>query len=171
MDADDESRPRRLERQAACLAAHLKTAGTAARGHAAGGTPGPAWRLYIAWLDRPLRHESIARNLFIESPLLHPAVMIRREWLERVGGYRVFAGPEDDDRWLRMWRAGAPLARLPHVRLDWGGHPLQLARTDLPYSPGRLLRLKAEPLADGPLLNVRPAGLPASTAPAIQSAG
>lgn len=151
MDADDIAHPRRLELQAEFLDAHAEIAILATRVYAAGHPPGPGWRRYVAWLNRPLCHEAIVRNLFIESPLPHPTVMMRGEWLNRVGGYREFDGPEDYDLWLRLWRAGARFARLPQVLLDWTDHPWRLTRTDPRYSPDRFLRLKARALAEGPL--------------------
>lgn len=151
MDADDIAHPRRLELQAEFLDAHAEIAVLATRVYAAGHPPGPGWQRYVAWLNRPLCHEAIVRNLFIESPLPHPTVMMRCEWLKRVGGYRELDGPEDYDLWLRLWRAGARFARLPEVLLDWTDHPWRLTRTDPRYSPDRFLRLKARALAEGPL--------------------
>ncbi|MCX7819971.1 MAG: glycosyltransferase [Kiritimatiellae bacterium] len=151
MDADDIAHPRRLELQAAFLDAHPEVAVVAARVRAAGDPPGPGWRRYVSWVNRPLHHGAIVRNLLIESPLPHPSVMVRRRWYQRVGGYREFDGPEDYDLWLRMWRAGAKFARLPDVLLDWWDWPGRLTRTDPRYSPEQFLRLKAQALVEGPL--------------------
>lgn len=64
----------------------------------------------------PTEHEVIdARHLAGTGSLAHPAAMIRREALLRLGGYRPQCyGAEDHDLWLRLGEQGR-LANLPEV--------------------------------------------------------
>ena len=68
-------------------------------------------------LDEQLTPGDHARQLFVESPLCHPSVMLRAEALVRAGGYRDGDFPEDYDLWLRLDAAGYGLAKLPDVLL------------------------------------------------------
>lgn len=52
----------------------------------------------------PVRHFSRWRN-----PMNHPAVILRRSMVRKVGGYRACPGFEDYDLWLRLLRAGLQL--------------------------------------------------------------
>jgi hypothetical protein len=77
--------------------------------------------------------------------------MIRRAWLDKVGGYQEHGWPEDYDLWLRMALHGASFAKVPQVLLEWRESPLRLTRQDSRYSLENFLRLKAHYLLLGPL--------------------
>jgi hypothetical protein len=157
MDADDVCHPDRLRAQVACLQADpaLSVLGTCVR---LVGTAGRSegMQAYVRWLNRLLDHDAIVRDLFVESPLAHPSVMMRAEMLARLGGYRAFDGPEDYDLWLRAHAAGARFAKLPDVLLDWRDGPGRLSRTDPRYAPARFRDLKLRALEAGALAH-RPA--------------
>jgi hypothetical protein len=91
--------------------------------------------------------------MFVESPLANPSVMIRKTWLEKMGGYQEHGWPEDYDLWLRMYVAGAKFAKIPKVLLDWRDHPNRITRTDSRYSVSNFLRAKAYYLSQGPLVD------------------
>ena len=152
MDADDRAHPARLEKQAAFLDAHPEVAVTGCLVRAF-----PAehvrtgFRIYLEWLNSLTTHADICREIFVESPLPHPSVMFRREWVERVGGYQERGWPEDYDLWLRLCLAGARFAKVPEVLLEWRERPDRLTRTDSRYSLENFLRAKAHYLARGPL--------------------
>lgn len=101
MDADDVSLPERIERQVEFMQAHPEVAvlGTGAElVDEAGQSLGIAFR--------PAEHEVLAAKIYKECPFIHPSVMIRRSFLEALGGYNERcsaggAGPEDYDLWLR----------------------------------------------------------------------
>jgi hypothetical protein len=97
----------------------------------------------------------VARDLLVESPLVHPASAIRRAVLEGAGGFRVGDFPEDYDLWLRLSAAGHRLSNLPEVLLDWRESPSRLTRTDGRYAIARHVALKAAWLAEGPLSDRR----------------
>ncbi len=73
-------------------------------------------RNYEAWLNGLRSPDEIHRDLFVECPVAHPALMIRRSCLERLGGYRDMGWPEDYDLLLRLAAAGL---RIDTV-LAWG---------------------------------------------------
>jgi hypothetical protein len=100
-------------------------------------------RIYLEWLNSLLEDGDIHREMFVESPLPHPSVIIRKAWLDQVGGYQDRGWPEDYDLWMRLYLAGAQFAKLPEVLLDWRDDPQRLTRTDSRYSLENFLRLKA----------------------------
>jgi len=159
MDADDVAHPERLERQArrletdgavdilGCRVALVPVAGVPAGG---------GMQAYVDWLNGLLDHQSMARDRFVESPLVHPSAAMRRETLARLGGWRDIDGPEDYDLWLRAFEAGLRFAKLGEVLLRWRDRPGRLTRTDPRYAPGRFLALKVAALGRGPLATDRP---------------
>src|SRR3990172_5858266 len=153
MDADDRSSPDRLGRQFAALEAHPEVAGV---GCLVEGVPSqdvrPGSQMYIEWLNGLVPREAIAREIFVESPLAHPSVVMQRSWLERVGGYQDRGWPEDYDLWLRLHLAGARFAKVPEVLVGWREHPVRATRTDRRYSVENFLRAKAHYLTLGPLV-------------------
>jgi hypothetical protein len=111
----------------------------------------PGFQVYIDWQNSLLTDADIRREMFVESPLAHPSVMLRREWLERAGGYQDHGWAEDYDLWLRLYLAGACFAKLPEVLLDWRESPVRLTRIDGRYSLENFLRAKVCYLERGPL--------------------
>lgn len=152
MDADDLAHPERLEKQVDFLDLHPEIAavGCLVKGFPSH-TVREGFKVYIAWLNSMVTPEEIGRGIYIESPLAHPSVMIRRNWLERMGGYQENGWAEDYDLWLRMHLDGAYFAKVPEVLLEWREHPQRLTRTDSRYSVENFLRAKARYLAQGPL--------------------
>jgi len=152
MDADDRAHPERLQRQVEFLAERpeIAVAGSLIEGFPAGDVR-EGFRLYIEWLNALADPDDIAREIFIESPLAHPSVMMRRDWVELVGGYQDRGWPEDYDLWLRLHLAGARFAKVRRVLLAWREHPARATRTDRRYAVENFLRAKAHYLMLGPL--------------------
>lgn len=152
MDADDRSHPKRLEKQVELLE---REPGLAAVGCLVRSFPPQAvrggFRRYVQWLNSLVTPEAIARDIFVESPLAHPSVVIRRDWLERMNGYQEHGWAEDYDLWLRMHLAGARFGKVPEVLLYWREHEQRATRTDSRYSVKNFLRAKAHYLMAGPL--------------------
>ncbi len=93
MDADDVALPHRLQRQVEFLRVHpeIDVVGGAA-------TLLGSDAIY----ERHERHEQMTRLLFTENPFIHPTVMMRRNFLETLGGYdESIQRAEDYDLWLR----------------------------------------------------------------------
>jgi glycosyltransferase involved in cell wall biosynthesis len=109
IDADDLAHPDRFRLQVARMDAEpeLVALGSCALAIDEDGRPLGAY-------DNPLTHEEIERNhLAGHSSIHHPAVMMRPEAVNRVGGYRTqFMPCEDFDLWVRLGEVGR-LANLP----------------------------------------------------------
>lgn len=121
MNADDVSRPERLERQATYLDAHLRVAavGSQTRLLDEAGNVGPASSL-------PLSPSAVRAFMVKASPLAHPSVMVRRSAVIAIGGYRPQMEPaEDYDLWLRLAERH-DLANLPDVLLEYRVHSGQV---------------------------------------------
>lgn len=149
MDADDESLPRRLERSLAWLEAHreLSGVGTGVEIFRDDRPPSPNLVAYGRWLSSLTTPEALFRDRFVESPLCHPTVLLRREAVEAVGGWRDGDFPEDWDLWLRLLESGRRLACVPEVLHRWRDSDRRLTRTDPRYRRQQHVELKAEALA------------------------
>ncbi|MBE0644480.1 MAG: glycosyltransferase [Bacteroidetes bacterium] len=145
MDADDASLPGRLTHQRAYLDAHPDI-GLVGGQVEFGGDHGSArgYALHVDWLNTLSTPEDIMLARFIESPFAHPSVMFRRELVERYGGYRDGAFPEDYELWLRWMDAGVRMARVDAPVLRWNDPPARLSRTDARYSVAAFYTIKAQ---------------------------
>ena len=148
MDADDTCHPERLVRQVACLDRHTDIGLVGCR-VAFGGDRSKAagYARYVDWTNALLTPEDIALSRFRESPFAHPSVVFRRELVDRFGGYREGAFPEDYELWLRWMEAGVRMAKLSDELLVWNDPPERLSRTHPNYDPKRFYAMKAAYLA------------------------
>lgn len=130
LDGDDICHPRRLELQIAYLDTHPDT-GLAACNFRHFPRTGLKQGMidYEAWQNGLTDHSLIIRDLFVESPFVHPSIMARRTVLDELGRYHDNDWPEDYDLWLRMAAAGVKFARLPQTLLFWRDHPERATRT------------------------------------------
>lgn len=101
MDADDFSRPARLERQLAKLAEGYDMVGCNAT-EFSGDVDSPNSERVM-----PETHDEIVRFAKRRAPFVHPAFVVRRPALEAVGGYRSVPYAEDFDLFIRLLRAGS----------------------------------------------------------------
>lgn len=78
----------------------------------------------------PLTHEAIdSNNLQGTTSFQHPAVMMRRDAVLAIGGYRNdFHGAEDHDLWLRMAEHGR-LENLPETMIQYRVHDSSISAT------------------------------------------
>jgi glycosyltransferase involved in cell wall biosynthesis len=145
MDADDVAWPERFRRQIALLEANPDVAacGTGIR-YFPRETLGDGALRYERWINDLIEGDDIARDVFVECPIPHPTLMIRRGVLDAVGGYRDPGWPEDYDLVLRIHAAGHAMAKTPDVLLDWRDGRGRLSRTDPRYSEAAFRRCKAE---------------------------
>lgn len=130
MDGDDICHPRRLELQGAYLDAHPDTGLVACNFRHFPRTGLKQGMIdYELWQNNLIDHALVIRDLFVESPFVHPSIMTRRTILNELGGYHDNSWPEDYDLWLRMAGAGVRFARLPQKLLFWRDHPERATRT------------------------------------------
>jgi hypothetical protein len=152
MDADDLSLDGRFAAQVRALDADPTLGAVATRVRAfPDEAVGEGLRRYVAWQNALVTPEDHARELFVESPVCHPSVMLRRRAFDQAGGYRDVPWAEDYDLWLRLDREGFRLAKLPEEYLHWRIRPGQLTFTDPRYALDRFLDAKAAHL--GPRLS------------------
>jgi len=149
MDADDESLPDRLELQMGYLDANpaLGLVGGQVR---FGGDPRSSrgYSLFVDWQNAQRTPEEIRRNRFVECPLAHPSFLFPRWVVERFGGYRQGAFPEDYELVLRLADKGVPMGKVAEPVLIWNDPPNRLSRLDASrYSQEAFFALKAEYLA------------------------
>jgi len=158
-DADDLMHRDRLALQTAALGADPSLAGIGSRVRSfPRRTLRDGMRRYEAWLNSLLTPEEIARERFVEAPLVHPSATLRRDVLERAGGWRDSPWPEDWDLWLRLLEGGCRLAKCPELLHFWRDGAARLTRSHPRYAPENLVRARAHFLARGPLRD-RPAVL------------
>jgi hypothetical protein len=103
-------------------------------------------RNYVRWSNALVEHDDIVADLFVESPLVHPTVMMRRPALHALFGWRAFDGPEDYDLWLRAHAAGLRFGKVDEALLLWRDRPTRLTRTDPRYAASRFFALKIDSL-------------------------
>jgi len=152
MDADDVSHPRRLELQAASLDARPDVGVVSCRVVCVPRSQlEEGFRHYERWLNGLLDHDAMARERFVDTPVAHPSVTLRRQVIESVGGWRDHGWPEDHDLWLRLFEAGVRFAKLDRALLFWRDRPDRLTRIHQRYRRDRFLRCNAHFLARGPL--------------------
>jgi len=150
MDADDISHPRRLEFQAAFLAENPSVGLLACDfRHFPRSGMRTGMLAYESWQNGLSSHNTILRDLFVESPFVHPSVMFRTEAVLGVGGYRDLGWAEDYDLWLRMASAGIRFARLPRTLLFWRDRPERATRTMPAYTAAAFRACKAHHLKQG----------------------
>ncbi|MEW6536116.1 MAG: glycosyltransferase [Candidatus Auribacterota bacterium] len=148
MDADDRMHPERLAEQVAflekntdidvvsCLVEKFSETGIR-EGYSA----------YMQWLNSLCTHEDMRREMFVESPIAHPSVMMRTGTLRCAGGYQDHGWPEDYDLWLRLLRSGVRFGKVRKVLHYWRDRQDRLSRVDDRYSLINFHRCKAHYLA------------------------
>ena len=149
MDADDESHPRRLEASLAWLDAHPELAGvgTGVEIFRDDRPPSPNLVAYGRWLSSLTTPEALFRDRFVESPLCHPSVLLRKAPVQALGGWRDGDYPEDWELWLRLLEGGHHLACVPEILHRWRDREERLTRTDPRYRWTQHVALKADFLA------------------------
>jgi cellulose synthase/poly-beta-1,6-N-acetylglucosamine synthase-like glycosyltransferase len=147
MDADDVMHRQRLRAQVQAMIAQpaLTAVGCHVRcfprRHLQDG-----FRAYERWLNGINTVESVRRDAFIECPLAHPTLLIRRQVL-MVLAYRDCGWPEDYDLLLRLITQGHAVGVVPRRLLSWRDSPQRLSRASPVYALERFTACKAAFLA------------------------
>ncbi len=147
MDADDVAYPERLAEQVSYLEGNpgVGLCGTQVR--MVGEGIGSGRRRYETWINALLTHEEMTRDLFVECPIAHPTLMIRREVFDAVGGYEDRGWAEDYDLLMRCHCAGIRMGKVTRLLLDWRNGAGRLSLRDQRYSPSNFRALKRHYLA------------------------
>ncbi len=148
MDADDESLPGRLERQAALLDGDPALGLVGCRVRFGGCRENCAgYAHYVDWTNTLLDHEAISLNRFVEFPVPNPSIMFRRSTLEECGGYSDGDFPEDYELLLRWLEHGVRMAKADAELLVWNDPPTRLSRNHPKYDVDAFYRIKTKYLA------------------------
>ncbi len=149
MDADDVSYPDRLRRQVAFLEEHPgygAVCGTVRYvSHSEKETRGFA--RYVRWVNSVRTYREILHRRFIESPVVNPSALWRREVGEKLGLYRSGDFPEDYEMWLRWLDQGVKIHKLDPPVMEWHDSEHRLTRTHAIYSDAAFYRIKTRYLA------------------------
>ncbi len=147
MDADDLMHRDRLREQIRAFDSDPKLAalGTHVRLVPRHGL-GRGERAYEAWLNGIDSPRRLRAEAFVECPIAHPSLMIRREIASRLG-YRDRDWPEDYDLILRLLAEGQVLGVVPRRLVSWRRTPGRLSRTGAAYRIEQFTACKAAFLA------------------------
>lgn len=149
MDADDWAFPNRLSDQFHFLEKHLSigmVAGTAEYMPHHANTEG--FERYVKWLNSILEYDDIIRKQFVESPIINPTVMWRKEVSDQHGSYKHGDFPEDYEMWLRWLKEGVKIQKLNANAIRWYDSDQRLTRSDHRYSEEAFDQIKTRYLAE-----------------------
>lgn len=139
MDADDISIPTRLEKQVDFMLKnpHVLAVGSTIRIIDSKGG-------FVCHRDYPVGIESVREKMMLYSTVAHPAIMMRREPVLDVGGYReICRHAEDYDLWLRLLEVGE-MENIPEPLLFYRQHETNVTLT---YAFEQLLSATCSKLA------------------------
>ncbi|MEO8906085.1 MAG: glycosyltransferase [Polyangiaceae bacterium] len=147
MDADDLMSRRRLELQRRALVEAPELCAVGSHVRLFPRAPLREGRLaYERWLCGIRTTEAVSSERFVECPIVHPTLVIRREILSEFG-YRDPGWPEDYDLILRLLEAGQRIGVVPERLLHWRDGEGRLSRTAPQYALATFVQCKAEFLA------------------------
>lgn len=147
MDADDVSFPDRLRKQVNFLEQHAEIGLTAGLVEFCGNSNSQGYAEYVRLLNALQTEDELYRHRFVESPFAHPSVLFRKELTDLYGPYTEADEPEDYELWLRWFRHGVRMAKLPEPVLQWHDSPTRLSRTDIRCSAEAFDRVRYRYLA------------------------
>lgn len=147
-DADDISKPQRLERQLSYLAEHREIAVVGCNMGKVDESGQTVEEPFPYSTDPAVVEEHLLRGY---APLAHPAVAFRRNVISGLGGYRTqFNHAEDYDLWLRVSEHHL-LGNVPEALVDYRWHGRQVSRRHRydQHLAARLSRLSARARRQG----------------------
>lgn len=149
MDADDFSYPDRLMLQAEFLDANPDYGAVAGLvRHISHSEHTKGFARYVEWVNSVQTYEEILNSRFIESPIVNPSAMWRKEVSDKHGMYKSGDFPEDYEMWLRWLGEGVKIKKLKETVLDWYDSDDRLTRTQTIYSDSAFYRIKTRYLAN-----------------------
>jgi glycosyltransferase involved in cell wall biosynthesis len=149
LDADDIALPGRIAVQRKFLTEHPDIAVVGGRAHivADDGPVPEGMRRYVDWVNGLV---DLHAQLLVESPIFHPAALMRAAAVGAVGGYREGDLPEDYDLWLRLTSAGHKIANVEQAVVRIRDRPERLTRTDARYRAAAFDSVRRDWLTAGP---------------------
>ncbi|MGJ8695995.1 MAG: glycosyltransferase [Verrucomicrobiaceae bacterium] len=148
MDSDDRCDGERIEKTMGPLLAGEGE--VASCGIELEGALGDGMQRYVDWVESLGTPEEVARERFVESPVVQPTVVMAKETLLKAGGYLDNGLAEDYDLWLRLLGQGRRFVKVKEKLYRWRDHAGRLTRTHQRYGQREMLRVKARGLAGLP---------------------
>lgn len=149
MDADDWSFPDRLMKQFMFLENHRAYGAVAGKAaYVAHKAETEGFQRYVNWSNGILDYEDILLKQFIESPIINPTAMWRKEVSTQYGSYADGDFPEDYELWLRWLEKGVKIHKLPDHLIRWYDSEQRLTRVDDRYSDDSFFNIKTRYLAN-----------------------
>ncbi|MCC7355148.1 MAG: glycosyltransferase [Anaerolineae bacterium] len=112
LDSDDELLPQKVAQQAGYLDSH-QSIGLVASGHLLIDREGQPLAQALPWRSYPRLDLA---TLASTCPMVPHAVLLRRSWFVRVGGFATsLSGAADHDLWLRLAYAGCTMEWTPEI--------------------------------------------------------
>lgn len=145
MDSDDRCAPERIARQVAMLTEGDCQAVSC--GISLVRALGDGMRRYVDWVNGLDTPDKVARERFVESPVVQPTVMMARSLFREAGGYRRNGFAEDYDLWLRLLERGVRFGKVGEPLYHWHDRADRLTRSDPRFGHKKMLALKAEALS------------------------
>lgn len=102
------------------------------------------FQMYVDWVNSIQTPQQIQNELFVESPIVNPTMMTRRELFEKYGTYQDGNFPEDYELWLRWSEQGVNFQKITEEILIWRDSDTRLTRTDERYSTDAFYRIKTK---------------------------
>ena len=149
MDGDDIALPQRLQRQFDFLEYNpdIGISGTQVEIFNEESLLGEGYQHYQTWINNLTESAAIRREIFVESPLPNPSIMMRTKTYQQLGGYHESRWAEDYDFWLRAFECDIKMAKPEGILLRWRDHPQRTSRCDKRYSLQHFTQAKAHYLA------------------------
>jgi glycosyltransferase involved in cell wall biosynthesis len=153
LDADDLMLPGKLQDQVACFEQSRGRPGIVNSGWRTMGATGKPIKDYEPWKEAP---KLDLRTWLLWKPLIPGALMIERNWLNRVGGFNPhYSQSEDVDLILRLSLAGCRAAWLRQPTVAYRQHPDSAMRNAPAQAEGILAVLRAFYATEGLPRSVR----------------
>ena len=149
MDADDRAYPNRMKLQADFLDVNPDYGAVAGIvKHISHSDSTKGFARYVEWVNSVQTYREILNSQFIESPIVNPSAMWRKEVAEKHGMYKCGDFPEDYEMWLRWLSEGVKIEKLRETVLDWHDSDTRITRTQSMYSDSAFYRIKTKFLAN-----------------------
>jgi len=143
MDADDISHSERLEQQLEYLEKNKQVDVVSCLVKLQSDiNNNEGFQKYVSWLNSMVTYSEIKLNRFIESPIVNPSVMLRKEVFDKYGTYENGDFPEDYEFWLRLLQNGVVVEKINEFLFIWRDSKIRLTRTDDLYSADRFYKIK-----------------------------
>lgn len=149
MDSDDWSYPKRLELQCNFLKNNLDYGAVSGLvKHISHSENTQGFSNYVEWINSVKTYSEIINKQFVESVIVNPSAMWRKEIGEKYGMYKDGNFPEDYEMWLRWLSKGVKIKKLDSPILNWHDSNTRLTRTQSIYSVSSFFRIKTKYLAN-----------------------